>query len=154
MFDEIDMARYEKRDLPFGADSAADPMSLRTRSQAILAGLLNRSHALKFACLSTVDGRVFAQASVRDEAAAHRIAAMSSSLLGLSESFARDALRGSSSFTTISTEHGSIIVVRVPTPKRSHVLAIGADASDMMALTLRYALDTAAALAAVIGDRD
>jgi len=147
------MARSEKRDLPFGGESPAHPVSARVRSQAILERLLDRSLALKFASLSTVDGRSFAQASARDDdAAAHRIAAMSSSLLALSESFAREALRGNSSFTTISTEHGAIVVVRVPTRKRNHVLAIGSDASDVMALTLRYALDAAAEISAAIDD--
>lgn len=133
--------------------SAAGNDTMRNACQACLDALLARSPALKFACLGTVDGRLYACASSDSNAVAQRISAMASSLLALSESFSKDALRSHCTHSTISTEHGAIVTVRIPCSHRTHVVSVGADATENMAMTLRHALDVSEQLAAIIDRR-
>ena len=118
-----------------------------------LDGLLKKSTALRFACLGTVDGRSFSFAARGDSQSAQRLSAMTCSLLALAETLSKEALRGRCTHATISTEFGAIVVVRVPSRSRTFALSIGADAADVLATTLRYALDTADTVAALI-DQD
>jgi hypothetical protein len=107
-----------------------------------------------FACLGTVDGRAFAFASAEgnDPKLAQRMSAISCSLLALSESFARESLRSNCNHALAATEHGNIIVVRVPCRSRAYILSVGADSTDNQAITLRRALDLASDLALLIDD--
>lgn len=109
-----------------------------------------RVPALRFACLSRVDGRAFAHAAARDKMAAASVSAITCSLLALAESFAKEALKAPCSYSAIATERGSIVLVRVPTRHRAFALSIGADESELMAMALRSALDTAESLARVL----
>lgn len=119
--------------------------------QNLLASLVEKAPALRFASVSLVDGRSFAHAnSASHNADPQRSAALMSSLLGLVESFSREALGSNALYNSTSTEHGSIVVVRVPTKAKMHTLCICADASDNLAMTIRTALDTAAQLALLI----
>jgi predicted regulator of Ras-like GTPase activity (Roadblock/LC7/MglB family) len=119
--------------------------------QNLLASLVEKAPALRFASVSLVDGRSFAHAnSASHNADPQRSAALMSSLLGLVESFSREALGSNALYNSTSTEHGSIVVVRVPTTAKMHTLCICADASDNLAMTIRTALDTAAQLALLI----
>lgn len=117
----------------------------------MIASLVEKAPALRFASVALVDGRSFAHAnSASHDADPQRSAALMSSLLGLIESFSREALGSKALYNSTSTEHGSIVMVRVPTRAQMHTLCICADASDNLAMTIRTALDTAAQLALLI----
>lgn len=122
----------------------------RAEAQRILEALLRRTPAVLIASLSTVDGRAYAYARVEGAATATRIAPITSSLLALSESFAREALRGSCTNAAVSSDIGSIVIVRVPTKGRKHALAVAADRGENLAMVMRLTLDTADAVAKVI----
>lgn len=128
-----------------------DSEATRAHAQALLEDVLKRSGSLRFACFGTADGRLFAAASAEAHSTGERVAAMTSSLLALSESFAKDALRSTCTHSVVSTQHGAIVVVRVPHAGRGYMLSLGSDGSEVMALTLRTALDAADRLAHVLG---
>ena len=128
---------------------------MRRTCQTALSTLVEQSPSVQFTSLATVDGRSFAHANaVTHEADPQRSAALMSSLLGLVESFSREALKSNALYNITATEHGSIILVRVPSAARMHTLCICADTTESLAMTLRTALDTAASLAKVIDSTD
>lgn len=108
-----------------------------------LHALMHKSPAVRFACLSLADGRPFAFAGTADARLAPRIAAIAASLLGLSESFAKETQNGRCAHTTISCDHGTTIVVKVAARTRAMVLSVSADRSENLAMVLRRTLDTA-----------
>ncbi len=123
-------------------------MSTRAACQDILATLLERTHATLFASLATVDGRSYAHAgSGLSTTSAQRSAAITSSLMGLIESFSKESLNSGALYNSIATEKGSIVIVRVPSKARLHTLCVCADATANLAMTIRAALDTAQKLA-------
>lgn len=130
--------------------TSAESHGLRAACTEELAHLLRKAPATRFACLGTVDGRNFGFASAQQNASAQRLSAMTCSLLALAETFAKEALSSRCGHATLTTEHGSIVIVRVPSRTRAFALAVGADASDVLAATLRHALDLAGKLAALI----
>lgn len=137
-------------DHPKPAHSAAGTHA-KTECQTVLASLVGKTPALRFASVALVDGRSFAHAnSVAHDADPQRSAALMSSLLGLVESFSREALGSKALYNSTATEHGSIVMVRVPTRAQMHTLCICADASDNLAMTIRTALDTAAQIALLL----
>ncbi len=124
---------------------------MRRTCQTTLSTLVENSPAVLFTSLATVDGRNFAHANAAThDADPQRSSAVMSSLLGLVESFSREALKSNVLYNITATEHGSIVLVRVPSAARMHTLCICADTSESLAMTLRTALDTAAVLASVI----
>lgn len=126
-------------------------MRHRLACQNTLADLVSRTPSIVFASLATVDGRSFAHANAAgSDTDAARAAAIMSSLMGLIESFSRESLDSRALYNSIATEHGSIVLVRVPSKAKHHTLCVCADASDILATTIRIALDTASRLAAVI----
>jgi predicted regulator of Ras-like GTPase activity (Roadblock/LC7/MglB family) len=114
---------------------------------ASLGRLLASSSAFRFAGLSTLDGRSVAAAGPITQAAAARIAAMASSLLALSETFARETASGRGAYTTITAAEGLIVVVRVPTREPRFALCAGSDSSDNLGIVLRRTLDASESLA-------
>lgn len=130
-------------------NKAIDHDEMRDACRAYLDTLPSKTSSLKFACLSTEDGRLYASACT-DVGVAKRISEMASSLFAISESFSKDALQGRCAHSMIWTDQGVIVTVRVPCRPQTHVLSIGADASENQAMTLRRALDAAEQLAAVI----
>ncbi len=123
-------------------------MVARMECQAILAALLQRSQATLFASMSTVDGRSHAHAgSNLSSANAQRTAAITSSLMGLIESFSRETLASGALYNSIATDKGSIVIVRVPSRARLHTLCVCTDNTANLAMTIRAALDTAQKLA-------
>lgn len=133
-------------------ESTRSVEEVRGDCQSRLVQFRDTTPSIVFACLGTVDGRGFAFASSEegDGKLAQRMSAISCSLLALSESFARESLRSNCNHTLAATEHGNIIVVRVPCHSRAYVLSVGADSSDNQAITLRRALDLSNDLARVI----
>lgn len=125
--------------------------AVQKKCQEILEAAMSSNSSVVFAALSTVDGNSFAHASNRQEVVASRIAAMSSSLLALSESLSKESLDGMCSYNAISTNYGSIVTVRVPTPRRLHALSLCTDTSENMAMAMRLSFDTAEKLAKVFG---
>lgn len=114
-----------------------------------LANLLERTPAILFASVATVDGRSFAHANApAHDANPQRSAAIMSSLMGLTESFSKEALNSRALYSSIATEHGSIVMVRIPSRQKAHTLCLCADATENLGMTIRAALDTAALLAA------
>jgi len=131
-----------------GASCDSSPLPPAARCAEVLDGLVGVGSPVRFACLGTADGRLVAAPGAT--AAGQRNAAMSSSLIALCESFAREALKSACTHSMVVTEHGTIVSVRVPDSRRAHVLAVGADASCTAALVLRTALDTATAVARIL----
>lgn len=124
---------------------------LQDASRTLLESQLRANPGVRAIVVGTADGRAFAHACQADQAVeAARISAIATSLLALSESFSREALRSQAQYNSIATEHGTIVVVRVPTRARAHMLCLWADQSDIFAMTLRLALDSAARLAILI----
>lgn len=123
-------------------------MQTRMECQSALASLLERTPAILFASVATVDGRSYAHANAATHNAnAQRSAAIMSSLMGLIESFSKEALNSRALYNSIATEHGSIVMVRIPSRGKLHVLCVCADATENLAMTIRAALDTSTLLA-------
>lgn len=136
--------------------NALDPARVQQRREAcvsLLRGLIAQSPAVVFASLSAVDGRLVAAASgpTRSDVDPQRVSALTSSLLALSESFAREVRGGRCSHATVSMEVGSVVTVRVPTSRQLHVLSVCADQSANLAMALRWTLDTAKKIAHELG---
>ncbi len=129
-------------------DARPDATRERVRGEvdAELEALMKRSPALRFACVGTADGRLFAKAG---SGSGDRLAAMTSSMLALGESFARDALGGRCDYSVAATPVGSIVIVRVPHPGSGYMLSVGSDGTEVLASTLRAALDSAGRIAAI-----
>lgn len=123
---------------------------LHSSCEALFTQLLKKATAVRFACLGTVDGKNFVFVTDGEERSAQRSSAMTSSLLALAESFSREALKSRCMHVTLSTEMGAIVVVRVPSKTNAFALSIGADSTDVLAATLRHALDTAEVLGTLI----
>lgn len=117
--------------------------------EARFRGLLAQHEGLRFACVCAVDGRVVAFVG-DDGLSPQRLAAITSSSLGLAESFAREALRSRSSYGVVVAEHGAVVTVRVPSSSARYAVSLGADGGETLALLLRRALDTSTALAALL----
>lgn len=124
-------------------------MQTRMECQNALAALLERMPAIRFASVATVDGRNYAHANAAtQDTNAQRSAAIMSSLMGLIESFGREALNSRALYSSIATEHGNIAMVRVPSKAGMHTLCICADSTENLAMIIRTALDTATLVAA------
>ena len=126
------------------------PQDTRATCQSLLEALLAEQASVAFACLGTVDGRAYAYAGADAATAASRFSAITCSLLALSESFSKEALRSNCNHSAVSTDHGNIVIVRVPSASRAYALSVCADGSDLLATTLRRTLDTAARLAEIL----
>lgn len=126
-------------------------MTLQEECREILERTLVRTPAAVMACMARVDGVAFASASATTSGLdQQRSSAIVSSLLALSESFSREALRSKCLYTTIATEHGSIVTVRVPCKTGSYALCLCADNSANLAMTIRAALSASEALAGAV----
>lgn len=112
-----------------------------------LHSLMQKSPAIRFACLSLTDGRPFAFVGTASSKQAPRIAAITASFLALGESFAREGENGHCTHTTISSDGGTIIVMKVAARTCGMALSISADRSENLATVLRRTLDTAEFLA-------
>ena len=121
---------------------------------AMLGRLLASSSAFRFAGLSTLDGRPVATAGQIGDASAARIAAMTSSLLALGETFAREVASGRCACTTVAAAEGVTVVVRVPTRVPTFALCASSDSSDSLAVVLRRTLDAAERLARLLDAHD
>ncbi len=126
-----------------------DPQQ-RADCQRRLQSLLAKSTSLKFACLCTVDGRPWAFQRRDEGADAPRLSAVTSSMLALCETFAREAQRGRCMYNVMSADNGVVVTVRVPCRSARFALSVGADASETVAMALRFALDAASDLAGVL----
>lgn len=131
-----------------GSKAANPAQSLTERCQMFLDKVIEQTPSISMTCLGTADGRLFAAQT--GATGGQRFAAMTSSLIALSESFAKEALRSQCTYSLVATPHGVVICVRVPSKRGHYVLSVGADATESMALVLRRALDSSDALAAII----
>lgn len=118
--------------------------------QSRLQELAQNTASLSAVCLSTLDGKVRAFAAAASEPTGARVAALSSSFLALADAFAKDVLQGSSRYTVVVTEHGTICSARVPIGKNSLALSIATDSTETVALALRLTLDTAEELSRML----
>lgn len=134
------------------ATSGMQPATdLHEATRADLEALLHRSTALRFACVGTADGRLFAHAARDPGFGGERVAAMTSSMIALGESFAKDALHGRCDYSVISTGVGAIIVVRILHANKGFMLSVGSDRTEVLASTLRSALDAAERISKLLG---
>ena len=147
----IEMKSPPLRVVSDAASACGTSNSMQETCSTLLSSQLSDNAGVLAAVLGTADGRAFAHASQPGrELEAPRVAAIATSLLALSESFSKEALRSRAQYNSIATQHGTIIVVRVPTRANAHVLCLWADQSENLAMTLRIALDSAAKLADLI----
>jgi len=125
-------------------DAASPYVDLFTR-------LMADSNSVLGMVLASVDGH--ARASLfkqgHDKQAA-RIAAITSSVLALSESFSVETLQSKVECNSVITNGGVIITVRVPSADRALALSVWADKSDNFATILRFTRDTAQKLAVLV----
>ena len=128
------------------ASAPAAVSSLQIKCEAELKRILEKHPSIFFISLASVDGRSFAHVHGTAKNDGQRIAAMTSSLLGLSESYAREACQSRCRYSLIAAESGSIVTVRIPTKSLRFALAIGATDLENIATVLRAALDGAAVL--------
>lgn len=128
--------------------SLTDTAAVRERCKTHLAQVMADAPSIGFACIGTADGRMFAANHRSTDP--QRIAAMASSLLALSESFSKEAMRSRCAYSLIVGEHGAIVIVRIPSKRNHYVLAVGADTTETIALTLRKALDTSTHVASIL----
>src|SRR5690606_34859323 len=112
----------ESRDAPF---MFAPPPMIRHFPHAVLhpvheignvlQALVDASPGVLGTVLARADGRVLAHAGRPDHAFDPvRSAAVATSLLALSESFARESLGSPASYSSIATDRGTLVLVRVP----------------------------------------
>lgn len=128
--------------------AASSPLQLKCEAE--LHRLLGKHPSIFFISLASVDGRSFAHVHGIPKSDGQRIAAMTSSLLGLSESYAREACQSRCRYSVIAMEAGSVVTVRIPTKSLRFALAIGASDMENLATILRAALDGAAILARLL----
>jgi predicted regulator of Ras-like GTPase activity (Roadblock/LC7/MglB family) len=126
-------------------DKAAD-----AAVKAALTHALARADQVMFFCLGHVDGRALTVVSRHPDKKANSIAAMSSSLLALSETFAKEAISSSAAYSLVSAAQGCLVAVRVPCAANCYVLSLGTDGSESIAAALRTALDSANAIARLL----
>ena len=126
--------------------------ALRSKCESLLDSAIGNYPAIVMACMARVDG--VAYASARAETAStvdvHRASAICSSLLALSESFSRETLQAQCLHTTITTDHGSIVTVRIPSNTKMFALCLCCDSSANLAMTLHVAVETSKALGELI----
>lgn len=108
------------------------------------------SPAMELVSLCYADGRPLATVGLAPPNHAERVAAMASSFLALSETFAKEASHGRCSYATITSAQGLLVAVRVPSPRQLYVLCAAASRSDNLAMILRRTLDCADSLATVL----
>lgn len=115
-----------------------------------LHGVVQEEAGIRFVSLSTVDGRSIAFVGEPFRGQAQRLAAISSSFLGLSEAFTKESGLGGTLHAAVAADVGTVITVRVPSRSRAYVLSVCADSTTNMAIALRYALDTSTKVARLI----
>ena len=135
-----------------GPSAAAATAGLREEPPHLicLQAFLASSPAIQLISLSYVDGRPIATAGQAPAHSVERVAAMASSFLALSETFAKEAAHGRCDYATITSSLGVVVAVRVPSPKQLFVLCAVASRNDNLAMVLRRTLDCAESLASVL----
>jgi predicted regulator of Ras-like GTPase activity (Roadblock/LC7/MglB family) len=134
------------------AQTAATALIAGTRdlSPIKLQEMLDCEPGIQSASLSTVDGRSISFVGEPYKGQAHRMGAISSSFLALSEAFTKEARIGGTQHTAVAGDSGTLITVRVPSRSREFVLSLCADPSINMAMALRFALDASERIAKAI----
>lgn len=123
---------------------------LKDQCESELNQILIKHPAIFFISLASVDGRSFAHVHGNQNSDPQRIAAMTSSLLGLSESYAREASGNRCRYSVVAMDSGSIVTVRIPTKNLRFALSIGASDAENIATILRAALDGATTLSKLL----
>ena len=133
------------------ANAVPAAANLQAACEAELQRVLDKHRSIFFVNLASVDGRAYAHATANRAADRQRISALTSSLLGLSESYAKEVAGGRCRYTAVAMDEGNVVTVRVPTRSLRFALSVGADDSENLATVLRAALDTANSLARLLG---
>lgn len=133
------------------SEAVSTVANLQGACEAELQRVLDKHRSIFFVNLASVDGRPYAHATSNRTADRQRISALTSSLLGLSESYAKEAAGGRCRYTVVAMEEGTVVTVRVPTRSLRFALSVGADDSENLATVLRAALDTANSLSRLLG---
>lgn len=126
------------------------PTQVLAQCQDILRRHCATSPHTQFVCLGSIDGHLLCMVGASERDDGERVAALSSSLYGLSETMSRETVRDPARYNLVATDRGSLVLVRVPSPSSRFVLSLCADQVETMALALRNALDVADATAAVL----
>lgn len=98
-------------------------MTLKARCQAQLDELRHEHHGVAGTLLSTMDGFEVA-ASVGDQIAPNKLAAMASSLLALAEAVSREAAVGQCRDLVIESSAGLVLLMDVPSTTHKAVLTV------------------------------
>lgn len=140
---------------PVATQTSANDAAPKDAARAVclerIDAMLRSSASLTFASVSTVDGRSFAHRAVVDGITGPRIAALTSSLLALSESLATEGQFGKCDYSLTSADGGSIVLVRIPASKPIFALSVGVDNTDNVGTALHYSLSLARELAEALG---
>ncbi|MBE1161865.1 roadblock/LC7 domain-containing protein [Dyella acidiphila] len=124
------------------AMQASSAQQLRPLCEDALAALCDSRPEISLALIATADARLL---SSRTPAGmdAHRLAAMTSSLLALGETLSRELSGGGCQSAMLSMHNYTCAVVHIPRAHQSLVLAVGVRQTIMPALARRMALDLA-----------
>lgn len=126
--------------------NAAMPPSVSGQCAALLSAYVADTRGIDAALLSTVDGRALATAG-RIGFEPSRIAAISSSMLGLAEACARELGQPTCRHAIVDSGHGLAIVLRVASPGDDWVLTTIGDADASLGLLFSHSRQLAQRLA-------
>ncbi|KPV40718.1 hypothetical protein AN478_06060 [Thiohalorhabdus denitrificans] len=115
--------------------------------QARLKELLESQTEVTGAVISTEDGHALAGYS-RRELSGERIAAMSSSLVGLGGTMAHTVGQGENEFVIVQNNDGYVATLRID---NRHLLTVAAKAGINLGMLLTLSRNTAKDLAAIVG---
>ncbi|GGA03264.1 roadblock/LC7 domain-containing protein [Dyella caseinilytica] len=125
----------------FGANpiSASD---IRSLCDSALLKLCDKHPEISLALVTTADAWLISHRFL-EKMDAHRLSAMTASLLALCESLSKELSGGSCQSALLSMDSYTCVIVHINSAQQSLVLAIGVRQNVMIALARRFALDLA-----------
>lgn len=111
------------------------------RLQQALDALLRSSTGIRSCVLASADGFVVAEANLQD-AAGEKLAAMSSSMVGLATAIARELSFGALETLVLDACDGKVVMLAIPAPDRDLVMLVSCGSSSTLGHVL-YSARTA-----------
>lgn len=139
-----------------GRDASGDSQAehaltvAKTYCTKLLVKMLEAHSSMRFACLGTLDGHLLASAGAPEDGSTQQLCAFTSSYFALGDAFANKTMGSSGSYGLIALRDGVIVIVKVATARATYCLSCGADGSQVLATTLRQALDLSSKCCAVL----
>ncbi len=142
------MAAKQSFDLAAARRIMATP-AVQSRCHEVLERALSNNIDIDMMSISSVDGRPFA-CSQRIGVQASRVAALSATLMSVSESLAKEVDGDRVDYATLSLRNGVVISKRIPDLTGVFTLSLFSRGTTNLALALRTTIDMASHLAAEI----